>query len=43
MQSSKVHVPVRQVYAIDAIGDALRRAQQGERGGKILVAPNEAI
>jgi len=32
--------PVERVYPIDAIGEALRDAQRGERTGKILVAPN---
>ena len=33
-------VPVTKVYAIEQIKDALAHAQRGERGGKILVAPN---
>jgi NADPH:quinone reductase-like Zn-dependent oxidoreductase len=32
--------PVEKVYAIDDIKPALKRAQEGERAGKILVAPN---
>lgn len=32
--------PIERVYPIEAIGEALRHAQRGERGGKILVAPN---
>jgi hypothetical protein len=35
--------PVEQVYAIDQIKAALAHAQRGERGAKILVAPNGAI
>jgi NADPH:quinone reductase-like Zn-dependent oxidoreductase len=35
--------PVEKVYPIDAITDALVHAQRGERGGKILVAPNGAV
>jgi NADPH:quinone reductase-like Zn-dependent oxidoreductase len=35
--------PVEKVYAIDEIKAALAHAQRGERGGKILVAPNGAI
>ena len=36
----ELQAPVAQVYPIEQIADALRHAQQGERGGKILVAPN---
>lgn len=32
--------PIERVYPIEAIGEALRHARRGERGGKILVAPN---
>src|SRR5438876_6089927 len=35
--------PVEKVYAIEEIKTALTHAQRGERGGKILVAPNGAI
>ena len=35
--------PVAKVYAIEEIKDALAHAQRGERGGKILVAPNGPI
>lgn len=35
-----LYAPVEKVYAIDDIKDALLHAQRGERGGKILVAPN---
>jgi NADPH:quinone reductase-like Zn-dependent oxidoreductase len=32
--------PVETVYAIEDIKEAVAHAQQGERSGKILVAPN---
>jgi NADPH:quinone reductase-like Zn-dependent oxidoreductase len=35
--------PVEQVYPIEDIKAALAHAQQGERGGKILVAPNGPV
>jgi len=35
--------PVEKLYAIEEIKTALAHAQRGERGGKILVAPNGAI
>jgi NADPH:quinone reductase-like Zn-dependent oxidoreductase len=35
--------PVEKVYAIDDIKAALKHAQQGERTGKILVAPNGQV
>jgi NADPH:quinone reductase-like Zn-dependent oxidoreductase len=35
--------PVEKVYAIDDIKPALAHAQQGERSGKILVAPNGPV
>jgi NADPH:quinone reductase-like Zn-dependent oxidoreductase len=35
--------PVEKIYAIDEIKDALAHAQRGERGGKILVAPNGPV
>jgi len=35
--------PVAKVYAIEEIKSALAHAQRGERGGKILVAPNGPI
>ena len=35
--------PVEKVYGIEEIKTALTHAQRGERGGKILVAPNGAI
>jgi len=38
-----LHAPVERVYPIEDIKAALTRAQQGERAGKILVAPNGEI
>jgi mitochondrial enoyl-[acyl-carrier protein] reductase / trans-2-enoyl-CoA reductase len=38
--AGKLSVPVAATYPIDQIAAALRHAQQGERGGKILVLPN---
>ena len=35
--------PIAKIYPIEQIGAALAHAQQGERGGKILVAPNGMI
>ena len=35
--------PVEKVYAIEEIKAALAHAQRGERGGKILVAPNGPV
>jgi NADPH:quinone reductase-like Zn-dependent oxidoreductase len=35
--------PVEKVYPIDEIKAALAHAQRGERGGKILVAPNGPV
>jgi mitochondrial enoyl-[acyl-carrier protein] reductase / trans-2-enoyl-CoA reductase len=35
--------PVEKVYAMDEIQAALAHAQQGERTGKILVAPNGPV
>lgn len=35
--------PVEKIYAIDDIKAALAHAQQGERAGKILVAPNGPV
>ena len=35
--------PVARVYAIEEIASALAHAQRGERGGKILVAPNGPV
>ncbi|HJQ55644.1 MAG TPA: zinc-dependent alcohol dehydrogenase family protein [Vineibacter sp.] len=39
----KLSAPVEKVFAIDDIKSALQRAQQGERAGKILVAPNGPV
>ena len=35
--------PVEKIYPIEDIKTALKHAQQGERGGKILVAPNGRV
>ena len=35
-----LHAPVEKIYPIEEITTALAHAQRGERGGKILVAPN---
>lgn len=35
--------PVETIFAIDDIKPALKRAQEGERAGKILVAPNGPV
>jgi len=40
IQRGELQAPVARIYPIEQIGDALVHAQQGERGGKILVAPN---
>ncbi|HEX2885337.1 zinc-dependent alcohol dehydrogenase family protein [Vineibacter terrae] len=39
----RLSAPVEKIYAIDDIKEALVRAQEGERSGKILVAPNGMI
>ena len=39
----RLYAPVEKVYPIDDIKSALVRAQQGERTGKILVAPNDML
>ncbi|MEZ5652276.1 MAG: zinc-dependent alcohol dehydrogenase family protein [Burkholderiaceae bacterium] len=43
LRDPATHVPVRQMYPLEQIRDAVRHAQQGERGGKILVTPNGPI
>ncbi|MEK9721112.1 MAG: zinc-dependent alcohol dehydrogenase family protein [Quisquiliibacterium sp.] len=43
LQRGELSAPVAKIYPIDQIGQALAHAQQGERGGKILVAPNGPI
>ena len=43
MRNPVTHVPVQKVYPIESIREAVAHAQQGERGGKILVAPNGEI
>jgi trans-2-enoyl-CoA reductase len=43
IQRGELQAPVARIYPIEQIHDALVHAQQGERGGKILVAPNGAI
>lgn len=42
LREAQLQIPVRQVYPITAIRDAVAHAMQGERDGKILVAPNDA-
>ena len=39
----RLSAPVEKIYPIEEIKTALAHAQQGERTGKILVAPNGAI
>jgi hypothetical protein len=39
----RLSAPVETIFAIDDIRPALARAQQGERSGKILVAPNGPV
>lgn len=41
--SGDLSAPVERVYPIEEIKEALARAQQGERSGKILVAPNGPV
>ena len=43
LSNGDLSAPVERVYPIEEIKSALAHAQQGERGGKILVAPNGAI
>jgi NADPH:quinone reductase-like Zn-dependent oxidoreductase len=43
LADGKLSAPVEKIYAIDDIKAALKRAQQGERSGKILVAPNGMV
>ncbi|TWS95832.1 zinc-dependent alcohol dehydrogenase family protein [Reyranella sp. CPCC 100927] len=43
LMDGKLAAPVEKIYAIDDIKAALKRAQEGERSGKILVAPNGPI
>lgn len=40
LRAGTLTVPIERLYPIERIRDALRHASQGERGGKILVAPN---
>jgi mitochondrial enoyl-[acyl-carrier protein] reductase / trans-2-enoyl-CoA reductase len=40
LRQGHLTIPIAATYPIDAIGAALRHAQQGERNGKILVLPN---
>ena len=39
----RLSAPVEKIYPIEEIKTALAHAQQGERTGKILVAPNGVI
>jgi mitochondrial enoyl-[acyl-carrier protein] reductase / trans-2-enoyl-CoA reductase len=41
--SGDLNAPVEKIYPIEEIQAALVRAQQGERTGKILVAPNGPV
>ena len=41
--AGKLSAPVERVYLIEEIKAALAHAQRGERGGKILVAPNGPV
>lgn len=43
VMNGNLSAPVEKVYAIEDIKAALARADQGERAGKILVAPNGPI
>jgi trans-2-enoyl-CoA reductase len=43
MLKGRLSAPVEKVYPIEEIKAALAHAQRGERGGKILVAPNGPI
>src|SRR5438132_5267186 len=43
VQKGILSAPVEKIYPIDDIKAALTHAQRGERGGKILVAPNGTI
>ncbi len=43
IRSGVLNAPVEQVYPIGDIKTALAHAQRGERGGKILVAPNGPV
>ena len=43
VRKGTLYAPVEKVYPIEEIKAALAHAQQGERGGKILVAPNGPI
>jgi trans-2-enoyl-CoA reductase len=43
VRDGRLGAPVDHVYPIEAIGEALVRAQQGGRAGKVLVAPNGMI
>ncbi len=43
LMDGSLSAPVEKIYAIDDIKPALKRAQEGERSGKILVAPNGPV
>lgn len=43
MRAGHLSAPVDSVYPIEAIAEALTRAQQPGRDGKVLVAPNGAV
>jgi NADPH:quinone reductase-like Zn-dependent oxidoreductase len=43
VRKGTLHAPVEKVYPLEEIKTALAHAQQSERSGKILVAPNGPI
>jgi len=43
LMDGRLSAPVEHIYAIDDIKPALKRAQEGERAGKILVAPSGMV
>ena len=43
MRKGILSAPVEKIYPIEEIKRAVAHAQQGERAGKILVAPNGPI
>ena len=43
MRAGHLHAPVEQVFPIEEIRAAVKRAREGHRAGKVLVAPNGPI